>query len=214
MPNLKSTLARYLLRGRHEIIQHTKAYQHLIHALVTLKQDLTEDLIKETHKILTTGPPIIHEGSPDMTALEEYGGVYRTVGVGAGVTNFSVPKFVPEHMKMCDTLAQDLAAAQSANTIDPFSVAAKYSLEFVQIHPFQDGNSRMCRMILNVILCRFVGIIIPIGGQGEERSEYMVIRMRASQEMEGHGKFATFVLQAGITRLQEMKKLTPRKAHS
>ncbi|KPM45816.1 hypothetical protein AK830_g709 [Neonectria ditissima] len=205
-PGLRNMPAQYVLRGRNEIVQHAKAFQYLVHAFVVGKQDLTEDLIKTTHKILTKGVPIVEPGMPDVPP-EKYGGVYRTVVVGAGTTNFTVPSFVPAKMKeMCDNITKDLANAEKQNVIDPFSIASKYSLEFVSIHPFQDGNGRLCRMILNAILCRYAGVIIPIGEQGEERVEYMNIKKRASQDMEGHGEYATFVLQRAVTRLREMKK--------
>ncbi|KAF7543066.1 hypothetical protein G7Z17_g11037 [Cylindrodendrum hubeiense] len=205
-PGLRDMPSQYILRGRNEIVQHAKAFQYLIHAFVVEKQDITEDLIKTTHKILTKGVPIVEPDMPDVLP-EKYGGVYRTVIVGAGTTNFTVPSFIPAQMKqMCDDLTQDIATAEKQNTIDPFSIASKYSLEFVSIHPFQDGNGRLCRMILNTILCRYAGIIIPIGEQGEERTEYMGIKKRASQDMEGHGEYATFVLQRAVTRLREMKK--------
>ncbi|KAL7629134.1 hypothetical protein AAE478_000653 [Parahypoxylon ruwenzoriense] len=197
--DLKNMPSQYVLRGRNEIIQHAKAFQFIIHAFVTKKQDLTEDLIKETHRILT----------------KEYGGTYRTIAVGAGSTNFTVPKFVPAKMReMCDDLKKELAAAQESNTVDPFSIGAKYSLQFVQIHPFQDGNGRLCRMILNAVLCRYAGIIVPIGEHAEEREEYMGIKKRASQEMEGHGEYALFVLRRSITRLREMKKKLAGKKNS
>lgn len=67
-------------------------------------------------------------------------------------------------------MQEELAAAEEKMSIDPFSIAAKYSLEFVQIHPFWDGNGRICRMILNAVLCRYGGIIVPTGehvGEGE-----------------------------------------------
>ncbi|KAK7430899.1 hypothetical protein QQZ08_002427 [Neonectria magnoliae] len=205
-PGLRNLPAQYVLRGRNEIVQHAKAFQYLIHAFVVEKQDLTEDLIKKTHKILTKGVPIVDPDMPDVPP-EEYGGIYRTVVVGAGTTNFTVPNFVPAKMKeMCDNLKQELANAEKQNAIDPFSIASKYSLEFVSIHPFQDGNGRLCRIILNTILCRYAGVIVPIGEQQEERVEYMDIKKRASQDMEGHGEYATFVLQRAVTRLREMKK--------
>ncbi|KAH6982067.1 fic/DOC family protein [Ilyonectria sp. MPI-CAGE-AT-0026] len=205
-PSLRELSSQYVLRGRNEIIQHAKAFQYLIYAFVVEKEDLTEELIKMVHKILTKGVPIIEPNMPDVPP-EKYGGIYRTVIVGAGTTNFTVPHFIPAKMKeMCNNLMQDLEAAEDQNTIDPFSIAAKYSLEFVSIHPFQDGNGRLCRMILNAILCRYAGIIIPIGEQGEERDEYMRIKKRASQQMEGHGEYATFVLQRAVTRLRELKK--------
>ncbi|KAI1376312.1 fido domain-containing protein [Hypoxylon crocopeplum] len=212
--DLKGRHSQYVLRGRNEIIQHAKAFQFIIHAFVTEKQDLTEDLIKETHRILTKGIPICIPDGPDVSP-EEYGGTYRTIVVGAGSTNFTVPKFVPAKMEeMCNDLKKELAAAEESNTVDPFSIAAKYSLEFVEIHPFQDGNGRMCRMILNAILCRYAGIIVPIGEHEQERGEYMDIKKRASQEMEGHGEYALFVLRRSITRLREMKKKLAGKKKS
>ncbi|KAI0835533.1 fido domain-containing protein [Hypoxylon sp. FL0890] len=210
-PGLKDMPAQYILRGRNEIVQHAKAFQHIIHAFVAEKQDLSEELIKDTHRILTTGVPLsVHDG-PDISP-EEYGGVYRTVIVGAGASNFTVPKFVPAKMEeMCHNLKEELAAAEKNMTIDPFSIGAKYSLEFVQIHPFQDGNGRICRLILNAILCRYAGIIVPIGEHSEERGEYMGIKRRASEQMNGHGEYATFILRKSITRLRDTKKKIIRK---
>ncbi|KAK1998639.1 fic/DOC family protein [Colletotrichum falcatum] len=204
--NLKDMPAQYILRGRREIVQHARAFQYIIHKFVIEQQDLTEEIIKETHRILTKGIPIIEEGFDDV-APEKYGGIYRDVPVGAGSTMFTVPHFIPEKMKqLCENLKTELQLAKSCNSIDPFSVAAKYSLEFVQIHPFRDGNGRTCRMILNAILCRFAGIIVPIGEQGEERSEYINIKKQASETMEGHGPYTVFVLSRAVTRLRELKK--------
>jgi fido (protein-threonine AMPylation protein) len=211
--DLKNASAQFILRSRNEVVQHAKAFQRIIHAFVVEKQDLSEDLIKETHKILTSGVPIIQKDFPDIPP-EQYGGIYRTIPVAAGNTMFTVPHFVPAKMKeMCEDLRQELAAAEAKATIDPFSVAAKYSLKFVEIHPFRDGNGRMCRLILNAILCRYAGIIVPIGEQVEERNEYMEIKKRASQEMEGHGEYATFVLRRAVTRLRAIKKKLAGKVY-
>ncbi|OTA82934.1 hypothetical protein M434DRAFT_36950 [Hypoxylon sp. CO27-5] len=108
--------------------------------------------------------------------------------------------------EMCQQLKEELAAAEENMSIDPFSIAAKYSLEFIQIHPFQDGNGRICRMILNAILCRYAGIIVPIGEHVEERKGYISIKKRSSEEMNGHGEYAAFVLCRAVTRLRELKK--------
>jgi len=48
--------------------------------------------------------------------------------------------------------------------MDPFSLAAKYSLEFAQIYPFRDGNGRMCRMILNAVVAVVAVVAVaPMG---------------------------------------------------
>lgn len=205
-PDLEGQSAQHIRRSYHEVAQHARAFLHLLHAFVVNQRDLSEDLIKETHRILVTGVPLIEKGFEDVQP-EEYGGIYRDVIVGAGTTNFAVPKFVPLQMaKMCDDLKTQLDKAEMEKTIDPFSVASKYSLEFVQIHPFRDGNGRMCRMVLNAILCRYLGIIVPIGEVERDREAYMSIKRRASQNMEGHGEYAAFVLQKGKTRVRVMKK--------
>ena len=82
----------------------------------------------------------------------------------------------------------------------------------MQIHPIQDGNGRTCRIILNAILCKYAGIIIPIGESEEDRSEYLNIKIRASNEMEG-GELATFILGKATTRIRAVKKkLAGKKA--
>ncbi|KAK1987149.1 fic/DOC family protein, partial [Colletotrichum cereale] len=206
--------AQHILRGRMEIIQHARAFQYIIHHFVVMQEDLTEDLIKDTHRTITRGVPIVQTGFPDVPP-EEYGGTYRKVFVGAGSTMFTVPQHIPSKMRqMCDSLKTDTEKAKNQNSIDPVSIASKYSLEFVQIHPFQDGNGRMCRMILNAILCRYAGIIVPIGENGEERTDYLNIKKRASENMEVHGEYALFVLERAATRLREMKKKLAGKGKS
>lgn len=119
---------------------------------------------------------------------------------------FTPPQYVPKQMEeMCNNLKNDLNAAK-ATAIDPISLATKYSLEFVTIHPFQDGNGRMCRLILNAILFRFIGVVAPIGKTEEDIAEYIGIKRRASESMEGHGEYATFVLGKVVRSLQRMKK--------
>ncbi|OAA60639.1 Filamentation induced protein by cAMP/death on curing [Cordyceps fumosorosea ARSEF 2679] len=205
-PLLKEKSVKLVLRGRQEIIQHVKAFQHMIHHFAVNKEDMTEELIKETHAILCKGVPVIHREGPE-TPSKDYAGKYRKVIVGAGNSNFVVPQRVPAQMaKLCADLKQDIFKAEADKYVDPFSLASKYSLEFVQIHPFLDGNGRMCRMILNVILFRFTGIFVAIGERESDREEYMGIKRRSSATMEGHGEYATFVLDKGMRSFRKLKQ--------
>lgn len=191
------------IRGRREVVQHMRAYRHILRRFAILEEDMSEDLIKETHGILCKGVSIIDPEYPEVP-YEEYAGKHRDVPVGAGNTMFIMPKFVPVKMtEMCANLKKELEGVQS---LDPFSLASKYSLRFVEIHPFQDGNGRMCRMILNAILFRYLGIVIPIGETDEDRIEYINIKKRASRDMEGHGEYGTFVLKKGVKAIQRLKQ--------
>ncbi|CVK88271.1 uncharacterized protein FMAN_05007 [Fusarium mangiferae] len=204
-PTLRGKSRSHVVRGRREVIQHVRAFEHMMDRFWVHNEDLTEDLIKKTHEILCKGVSIIDPGAehPEVP-YEKYAGRYRDVPVGAGNTMFVMPQYVPAKMaEMCANLKNDI---EGKEILDPFSLAAKYSLRFVEIHPFQDGNGRMCRIILNAILFRYVGIFIPIGEAQDEVDEYINIKKRASRDMEGHGEYATFVLKKSVRGLQKLKQ--------
>ncbi len=60
----------------------------------------------------------------------------------------------------------DLEQADKTGVLDPSWITAKACDRFVNIHPFLDGNGRACRLILNVILLKYVGVICELGGDG------------------------------------------------
>ncbi|KAI8671762.1 Fido domain-containing protein [Fusarium keratoplasticum] len=211
--SLRQIPEKELLRQGREVVQHLQAFEYLNHHFVEGGEDLTEDLIKETHAILCNGVSIIDEELPEVPS-EMYAGRYRNVAVGAGSTMFIMPKYVPQRMKeLCSSLKEEIKYIETHSCVDPFSLAAKYSLQFVDIHPFQDGNGRMCRIILNVILRRYLGIVVAIGETDEDVREYIGIKRRASMEREGHGEYATFVLKRGTKTIQKLKqKMHGKKA--
>ncbi|KAI8721316.1 Fido domain-containing protein [Fusarium sp. LHS14.1] len=169
--SLRKLSQKELLRQGREVVQHLQAFEYLDRHFRVDDQDLTEDVIKETHAILCNGVPIIDEELPEVPS-EKYAGRYRNVAVGAGSTMFIMPKYVPQRMKeLCSGLKEDIRTMETRGCVDPFSLAAKYSLQFVDIHPFQDGNGRMCRIILNVILRRYLGIVVAIGETDEDARE-------------------------------------------
>ncbi|KAF4462576.1 Filamentation induced by cAMP death on curing [Fusarium albosuccineum] len=202
----KMPLKDVLRRGR-EVVQHVKAFQHLVQYLGMAEcAVLTQELIKDTHKILCDGIPIVDEDLPDVPS-EKYAGRYRDVPVCAGSTMFVMPKHIPRLMReLCKDFVKDIDSIQHTLVMDPFAMAAKYSFRFVDIHPFQDGNGRMCRLILNVILFRYLDILLVIGATDEDIKEYIGIKKRASMEMEGHGEYATFVLRRAHKTLRRMKE--------
>ncbi|KAK8068744.1 hypothetical protein PG994_005360 [Apiospora phragmitis] len=192
-------------RGRGEVINHVKAFQFVLDRVVALDEPFSEKLLKDTHRTLCSDTAIDHHDGKGkvigVTQAKEYAGIYRNVVVGAGNTLFTPPQFVPKKMKeLVEQLNTDIQAAMEKKVIDPMSLAAKYSMDFVQIHPFQDGNGR------------FAGVVVPIGESKEDREEYMGIKKRASAEAADHGEYAVFVLNKCETRLRALKKkLTGRK---
>ncbi|MCJ1448112.1 MAG: hypothetical protein MMC23_008625 [Stictis urceolatum] len=160
----KDRSREHAIRGRREVVQHAEAFQYLIDAIVTQNEPMTEGLIKKT--------------SPAA-----YTRRYRSTPVSAGNTMFTSPAFVSREMeKFVKDLNRDIDDAGKSGLLDPFALAAKYCLQFVQIHPFQDGNGRVCRLILNTILCKYAEIMVPIGEHDEDRQAYLGIKRRASEQ--------------------------------
>ena len=194
----KGLTMKNVVISRREVIQHSKALMYILNAMINLDCPLTEELIKETHKILVTDLDI-HGGDGKRThTWQSYAGRYRRSQehVSAETTNFLAPSKVAAAMeKLCSDFKEEVKAAEEDKKIDPIFLAAKYCQEFMMIHPFLDGNGRTCRLILSAILMKFMGVVIGIGGNEDERAQYLGICRSAGEEMEGPGELASLVLE-------------------
>ncbi|QGI78404.1 hypothetical protein CEK25_005133 [Fusarium fujikuroi] len=104
-------------------------------------------------------------------------------------------------------------------TWDPVVLASKYCHKFVNIHPFADGNGRMCRLILNTLLLKYSGGFICIGQDGQDRQEYMRIAIEASagEASQGQGsgaanykQLASFTLRHARDSMRKVRQLFKR----
>ena len=203
----------HIMRTRNEVIQHAMALQYITDAVVTRQERFSEQLILDTHRILC------HEVNHPKysTPWRSYAGKYRNLvkqpftgemgaEVHAGGTHFTPSKRVPDAMKRIITnLNADIEQAEQRKIFDPYTLAAKYCAEFVCIHPFLDGNGRLCRLLLNAILLKYAGNVAPIGEHEKARDEYLVIKRRYSENCEGEGEFAAMVLSRATIRLKAMR---------
>jgi len=194
----------HVIRSRREVVQHAAAFQHLVNEFVHAEKPMTENLIKETHAILVKGISAAGAGFLDIS--KEFGGVYRKDDVFIGVQQCPKPKDIPAAVaSMVKNLGAELDAADKAGYLGPFALAAKYCDRFVNIHPFRDGNGRMCRLILNVILIKYAGIVVNVGEHDQSRDEYLATAQE-SRAVGGHaGPLATLVLREGHKTLRKIR---------
>ena len=78
-------------------------------------------------------------------------------------------------------LSSETLAAEQAGHVDPYVLAARYCHKFANIHPFADGNDRMCRLILNSLLFKYAGVFCVLGENEQAKDEYLSIAARGSQ---------------------------------
>lgn len=190
-----------MTRSRQEVVQHAAAFQHLLDRFVEC--DMTEQLIRDTHEILVRG---CSGDGAGILSSKEYGDMYRTVDVFIGMHKFPRPASIRENMRAFVTeLRLDVEKAGRAGSLDPFALAAKHCDRFVNIHPFRDGNGRMCRLILNAILVRFAGVVVNVGEHDESRDEY-IGTARESREVGAHpGALASLVLREATKTYRKMR---------
>ncbi|TAE12079.1 MAG: Fic family protein, partial [Bacteroidetes bacterium] len=88
--------------------------------------------------------------------------------------------------------------------LHPLSIAIGFHYEFVKIHPFDDGNGRMARLLMNFILMKYgyPPAIIPT----EQRKDY-IDALREADETDNLEPFAIYVGKCLIHSLDLMLKV-------
>jgi fido (protein-threonine AMPylation protein) len=137
---------------------------------------------------------------PDDGRPDAYAGLYRTAnayanfrdkdGISGKVTfvepyrlETTMAEFVQDFNADMD--AYEASGAGAANAIDAFYLAADVCEDFVCIHPFNNGNGRICRLLLNALLVRFAGFMAPIGETEADREEYLeIVQMATTDDFE------------------------------
>ncbi|MBI2971766.1 MAG: Fic family protein [Candidatus Aenigmarchaeota archaeon] len=120
-----------LLREVNEARNHKEALEFLL----LYKGDINEHLILKLHSIL-------------LKNIDERRGTYRTVPVFIMGSDVQFPRHsnVPTLMKAL------IRWYKSSKRMYPTELAALFSMKFVSIHPFTDGNGRVSRLLMNYIL--------------------------------------------------------------
>ena len=114
-----------------ETINHFKLVDYM---LDVVEKDLTEDMIKEFHRILKDGT---------LDSRKEYFNVgdYKKVENEAGLVKTIAPKSVSKYMKNLLDWYNSLKEVKLLDIIE-------FHARFEKIHPFQDGNGRVGRIIM------------------------------------------------------------------
>lgn len=154
------------IKGHHEAIGY-------LEDLVRGEEVLTEALLRELHRVLLVEAYDVDAVTPDgrptrrRIALGQYKTAPNHVRTTTGEIHFyASPQETP-------ALMGDLMAwyrkENQAGELHPLVLAATFHYRFVAIHPFDDGNGRMARLLTNLILMQhhFVPVIVPVEARGD-----------------------------------------------
>jgi len=147
------TTAEKPIKDYMEATNHADAFK-LVLALSAKKEDITEDDILKIHKEVLKGID------------EHYAGRYRTVRVR--ISGSTV--IMPNPLKVPD-LMQEFIKHINSKVLSTPEMALEAHFKFVSIHPFIDGNGRVGRLLMNLILLK--GGYWPIIIRPRDRKRYI-----------------------------------------
>jgi Fic family protein len=161
------------LKDHLEIKGHDEAIRWL-EEVVGQQRPLTENFIRELHKLLLVAPYQVDAITPDGQPTKRWVqvGQYKSTPnhvktVTGEIFRFATPEETP-------ALMHDLLEWYRAELNDPdhngWVLAATFHYRFIRIHPFDDGNGRLARILMNFILLGhgFPPVVVKTG----EKSAY------------------------------------------
>ena len=142
------------MRDYEEMKAHDVAFQKIKEWAADTETPLTEQDIKNLNQIILVKPfwkdAITPDGQPTRRQITV--GNYKTQPNSVLLPNgelfeYTAPQEVPIKMQELMEWYRDKQA-----TLHPINLAAMFHYKFVRIHPFDDGNGRVSRLLMNYVL--------------------------------------------------------------
>jgi Fic family protein len=171
------------LKDHLDIRGHNEAINFLLE-IVKDTRLITETDIRNLHKMILVepydSPAKTAEGLPTTKRITL--GQYKTspnhVKTATGETHYyATPEETPA--KMQELMEWYEEVKQRPVDIHPIVIAAQFHHKFVEIHPFDDGNGRLSRILMNLILMRHD--YPPVVVKMDNRQNYYALLSRADR---------------------------------
>jgi len=154
----------------------------LVQELATDKEHpLTEVFIKNLNKIILVRPywanAITQDGQPTRRLIEtgDYKKYANSVRLQNGeLFNYASPQETPALMS---DLLQWYRDESEKKELHPVALAALLHYRFVRIHPFDDGNGRISRLLMNYVL--YHNDLPPVIIKSANKKEYLAALNKA-----------------------------------
>ena len=161
------------MRDHLDIEGHDEAVKAMEDA-VRRDELLNEVFIRNLHKVLLKEPYENDAITPDgqrvkrRIAIGEYKTQPNNVRTSTGEIYYFTP---PDQVKPAMGDLIDWYRRQEDEGEHPIVIAATFHYRFIRIHPFDDGNGRMARLLMNMILIKhgYTVAVVPV----EERDQYI-----------------------------------------
>lgn len=158
------------LKDHLEVIDHALALDWMLELASRSGAPVTETDIRSLHQL------VVAKSAPDIAG--RYADSARQVNTDAGLRRFPAPVDVPALMESFCRWLRDAPDAPET--------AFRAHRDLVAIHPFNDGNGRTARLLMNLVLAR--GGYPPVAVRPEDRPAY-IAALETAQQGGGHADF-------------------------
>lgn len=136
---------------------------------------LTQNFIRNLHKTLLREDYTVYRNLPGgvQTSYVIHAGQYKT-RPNSVITRYG-DRFEYASPEETPSLMADLVdwynSAEKEGKLSPVELAALFHYRYIRIHPFEDGNGRIARLMVNFILARHDYPMIVV--RSRKKSEYL-----------------------------------------
>lgn len=176
---------------------------------------LTETFIRQLHHTLLREDYTLYRQLPDGTTTSYviHAGIYKTrpnsvITVTGERFEYASPEETPALMT---DLVEWYNAEEQKGALSPIELATVLHYRYIRIHPFEDGNGRMARLLVNYILTRHHYPMIVVKSHDKDRYLTALNRcdvqvgstpsMGAHAELEQLKPFVDYMIQSLETAL-------------
>ncbi|HEY5325876.1 MAG TPA: Fic family protein [Mucilaginibacter sp.] len=189
------------LKDHLDIRGHNEAINFLL-SIVKDTRPISEADIRNLHQMILVEPYNIKAQTSDglpttkRITLGEYKTMPNHVKTATGEMHYyAAPEETPAKMQ---DLMEWYSETSNNKDIHPVVVAALFHHKFVSIHPFDDGNGRLSRILMNLILMQkgFPPVIVKM----DDRQNYYSLLSRADNG--DGGPFIEYIAEGLFSSLQ------------
>ena len=150
-------IKRFSSRDEQEVAGYAEVMETVFHAWADIP--ITENYIKQLHRDLLRHSEKDERHRGDYKKLRNDVGAFDAAGKLIGIvfetaTPFNTPRRMTELVKW-------LNDARELKRIHPLLIVAVFIVTFLEIHPFQDGNGRLSRILTTLLLLQAGYAYVP-----------------------------------------------------
>jgi len=167
------------VKGYYELLENTfNSWQHI---------SFTESTIKHFHKELLKYSIKDEKHRGEYKKVENKVEMFDASGKSLGVVFDTTPAYLtPIQMQELVNWAKDELAIK---TLHPLLIIGNFLVEFLAIHPFQDGNGRLSRILTNLLMLKTGYAYVPYSSHEklieDNKADYYVALRRSQKNLKG-----------------------------